>query len=104
MHLLKQRSMVFYVGFVLIMTMAIGGVAFGAFAAPPCNSTDAAGTTCGTSTTTASAQVIPGTLSETADTNATATAVNLNGTNQSTSYSFNINVVEARGTGAGWNV
>jgi hypothetical protein len=28
----------------------------------------------------------------------------LNGTDQTTSYSFNINVVDARGTGAGWNL
>jgi len=104
MQLLKRRTMMFYLGFVLILSMAIGGVAFGAFAAGPCSSTDPAGTTCGTSTTTASAQVIAGTLSETADASATATAVTLNGTDQTTSYSFNINVIDARGTGAGWNV
>ncbi|MGH2494925.1 MAG: WxL domain-containing protein [Ktedonobacteraceae bacterium] len=113
MHLLKHRTTMFYLGFVLILGMAIGGVAFGAFAAGPtgsgpngtCTSTDPAGSLCGTpSTTTASATIIPGTLSETADSSATANAVTLNGTNQSTSYSFNINVVDARGTGAGWNL
>jgi len=71
---------------------------------PSCTSTTPAGTTCGASNTVATAQVIPGTLSETADASATATAVTLNGTDQTTSYSFNINVIDARGTGAGWNV
>ncbi|HKV57106.1 MAG TPA: WxL domain-containing protein [Ktedonobacteraceae bacterium] len=64
----------------------------------PCTST------CGTSNTTATATVVAGTLSETADSSATATAVTLSGANQSTSYSFHINVVDARGTGAGWNL
>jgi hypothetical protein len=35
MHLLKKRSLVFYLGFVLVLTMAIGGAAIGAFAAGP---------------------------------------------------------------------
>ncbi len=104
MHLLKHRSMVFYLGFVLILSMAIGGVAIGAFAAPPCSSTDVTGTTCGTSTTTASATIVPGTLSESAASTATASAVTLDGTDKSTSYAFAISVIDARGTGAGWNL
>lgn len=71
---------------------------------PLCTASTPSGTTCGTSNTTVTATVYSGTLSETADATATATPVTLNGTNQTTSYSFNINVVDARGTGTGWNL
>ncbi len=71
---------------------------------PPCTSTTPSGTTCGSSSTIATATVIPGTLSESADATTATSPLTLNGTNQSTSYSFAINVIDARGTGAGWNL
>src|ERR1700694_5206419 len=105
MHLLKQRSLVFYVGFVLILTMAIGGVAFGAFA-----NTNTCTPSATESCTSASASIIAGTLSETSPTGATVNdasnnpSVTLNGTDQTANYSFDINVIDARGSGAGWNL
>ncbi len=94
----------FYFVFFLILTMAIGGSAIAAFAAPPCVPGDTTGTTCGTSSTTASAQVNGGNLSESGPSSSpTASPVTL-GINTSTSYSFNLDVNDARGNGNGWRL
>jgi hypothetical protein len=85
MHLLKHRSMVFYLGFILILMMAIGGAAMGAFA-------DGGGET---------ATLGPGTLSE-ASTFAQNPTATLNGTDQKVPYVLPIVLTDARGSGAAW--
>src|SRR5579859_5579320 len=87
MSLLKNRSMVFYLGFILILTMAIGGAAIGAFA-------DGGG-----ATTTLKA----GTLTEAGTFNETVSTT-LDGTNQTIPYTLPVNVKDATGSGAGWNL
>lgn len=88
MSLNKRRSLIFYVGFMLILTLTIGGAAVGAFA-------DSGGAT---------ANVTGGTLTATGSyTNAVATA-SLNGSNQTASYALPVTVTDATGSGLGWNL
>src|SRR5213080_306499 len=87
MRLLKKRSMVFYLGFFLILTMAIGGAAIGAFA-------DGGGAT---------ATVHNGTLTE-SGTYGETVSTTLDGTDHTVSYSLPIKVTDARGDGTGWNL
>ena len=88
MHLLKNRSIRFYLGFVLILTMVIGGSAIAAFA----------------DSSTANVAVNAGSLSETGPASVTATAVTLNGTNLTSTYTLGIAVSDDTGTGTGWNL
>lgn len=87
MRFLKHRSVVFYLGLVLILAMTIGGSAIAAFA-------DSGG---------ASITLNTGTLTETG-TFGESTSVTLNGTDQTPTYTLPITVTDARGSGAGWNL
>src|SRR5207302_1705152 len=90
MHLLKNRSIRFYLVFFLILTMAIGGSAIAAFA---------------DSSTGATVAVNTGTLTESGPgSGVSATPVTLTGSDQTTSYSLGLTVIDARGSGAGWNL
>jgi putative surface cell wall-binding protein len=89
MHLLKHRSMRFYIGFILIFAMAIGGSAIAAMA---------------DSSTGATIAVTGGSLSESGPTSVSATPVTLSGSDQTTSYSLGLTVIDPRGTGGGWNL
>jgi hypothetical protein len=90
MHLLKQRSLVFYVGFVLILTMAIGGVAFGVFA-------DGGGN--------ATATLSTGTLTETDTFNPSFPSTQLTGKDLLLTVpgGLSMQVTDATGSGSGWN-
>jgi hypothetical protein len=88
MSLNKRRSIIFYLGFMLVLTLTIGGGAIGAFA-------DSGGAT---------ANVTGGTLTATGNyTNAVATAT-LNGNDQTASYAVPVTVTDATGSGLGWNL
>src|SRR5205823_11772467 len=89
MHLLKNRSIRFYLVFFLILTMAIGGSAIAALA---------------DSSTGTTVAVNAGTLTESGPGSVSATAVTLNGSDQTTTYSLGLTVTDARGSGAGWNL
>jgi hypothetical protein len=89
MHWLKNRSLHFYLGFILILTMALGGTAVAAFADSGTNATVA---------------VNAGNLSESGPSSAAAGAVTLNGDDQTTTYSLGLTLTDARGNGAGWNL
>src|SRR2546421_4334030 len=89
MQLLKNRSMRFYLGFILIFTMAIGGSTIAAFA---------------DSSTGATVAVTGGSLSETGPSTVSATPVTLNGSDQTTTYSMGLTVTDPRGSGGGWNL
>ena len=89
MHLLKHRSIRFYVGFILIFAMAIGGSTIAAFA---------------DSSTGANVAVTGGSLSEAAPTSVAATPVTLTGDDQTTTFSLVLTVTDPRGTGAGWKL
>ena len=88
MHFLKKKSIRFYLGFVLILAMAIGGSAIAAFA----------------DSGTATVAVNGGSLTLTGVTNVSAPPVTLNGDDQTTTYSMALTVNDARGSGAGWNL
>lgn len=87
MSLLKNRSVRFYLVFFLILTMAIGGSAFAAFA-------DSGGAT---------ATVNAGTLSE-SGTFGESVSATLDGTDQTLSYTLPVAVKDATGSGAGWKL
>jgi hypothetical protein len=89
MRFLKSRPMRFYLGFLLILVMALGGSAVAAFA---------------DSSTGATVVVNAGNLSETGPTSVSATPVTLTGDDQTTTYSLGLTVTDARGNGAGWNL
>jgi putative surface cell wall-binding protein len=89
MHFLKKKSIRFYLGFALILAMAIGGSAIAAMA---------------DSSTGATIAVTGGSLSESGPTSVSATPVTLNGSDQTTSYSLGLTVIDPRGTGGGWNL
>lgn len=89
MNLLKHGSMRFYLGFFLILAMAVGGSALAAFA---------------DSGTSATVSVSGGSLTESGPTNVSATPVTLNGDDQTTSYALGLTVTDATGTGSGWNL
>lgn len=89
MHFLKLRFLRFYLGFFLILAMALGGSAIAAFA---------------DSSTGATVVVNAGTLTEAGPTSVSATAVTLNGSDQTTTYSLGLTVNDARGSGAGWDL
>ncbi len=89
MHLLKHRSIRFYLVFFLILTMAIGGSAIAAFA---------------DSTTGATVAVNAGTLTELGPASVSAAPVTLSGSDQTTTYSLGLTTTDARGGGAGWNL
>lgn len=88
MHFLKNWSIRFYLGFFLILAMALGS-SVAAFA---------------DSSTGATIAVNAGTLSETGPTSVQATPVTLNGADQTTTYSLGLTVNDARGSGGGWNL
>jgi len=87
MHFLKKGSIRFYLGFVLTLSMAIGGSA-AAFA----------------DSGTATVAVIAGRLTLTGVTSVSAAPVTLTGDDQATTYSMGLTVSDARGSGAGWNL
>jgi WxL domain surface cell wall-binding len=89
MHLFKRPLIRFYLGFILIFTIAIGGSAVAALA---------------DSSTGATAVVNAGNLSETGPSAVSATPVTLNGSDQTTNYSLGLTVTDARGSGGGWNL
>jgi hypothetical protein len=89
MHLLKKRSTRFYLGFLIVLALTVGGSAMAAFA---------------DSGTGATVAVSGGSLSETAPTAVAATAVALTGDDQTTNYSLPLSVNDPRGNGAGWNM
>ncbi len=88
MGFLKNRSIRFYMVFLAILAMTLGG-SMAAFA---------------DSSTGATVAVNAGNLSETGPSNVSATAVTLNGSDQTTSYALGLTVTDARGNGAGWNL
>lgn len=88
MSLLKNRSMRFLLGFVLILVLALGSSAIAAFA----------------DSGTATVAVTAGGLSETGVTNVQAAPVTLTGDDQLTTYSLGFTVIDARGSGAGWHL
>src|SRR5262252_9574739 len=87
MHLLKHRSMRFYLVFFLILTMAVGGSAIAAFADGGTN---------------ASVAVNGGSLTEQGPASVSAGTVTLDGNDQTTSYALPLTVNDLRGNGAGW--
>lgn len=89
MHLLKHRSMRFYLGFIMVFTLVIGGSTMAALA---------------DSSTGATIGVGAGQLSESAPTAVAAASVTLNGSDQTTTYSIGLTVTDARGNGGGWNL
>jgi len=89
MLLLKKRSVRFYLGFILVLAMAIGGSAIAALA---------------DSGTGASVAVKAGQLSESAPTAVAAASVTLNGDDQTTTYSMGLTVTDATGSAAGWKM
>ena len=88
MRINKSRSIVFYLGFMLILTLTIGSAAVGVFA-------DSGGAT---------ANVTGGTLSATGSYASAVASATLNGTNQTASYSLPVTVTDATGSGLGWNL
>lgn len=102
MRLLKHRSMVFYLGFVLILSMAIGGVAIGAFAS-----------TCTASGSPASCSINTGVTATVAsgglnlvdnNTSIPLGSFTLNGKDQFPTYNLPLTVQDFTGSGAGWNL
>src|SRR5216684_8179052 len=89
MHLLKKRSVRFYLGFILVLAMAIGGSAIAALADSGTGSTVA---------------VTGGSLTESGPASVSATPVTLSGDDQTTTYSLGLTVTDPRGNGAGWNL
>lgn len=87
MHLLKNRSVHFYLVFFFILAMTVGGATVGAFA-------DSGGAT---------ASVKAGTLTETGTFGESVTAT-LDGTDQTVPYTLPIQLKDASGSGAGWNL
>ncbi len=89
MGLFTRRSTRFYLGFFLILAMALGGSAIAAFA---------------DSGTGATVAVSAGNLTESGPTSVSATPVTLSGDDQTTTYTLGLTVTDARGNGAGWNL
>ena len=87
MGLLKHRSVRFYLGFFVILVLAIGG-SVAAFADSP----------------SASVMVNAGNFTEAGPSSASANAITLDGTDQTASYTMDIAVVDDTGSGSGWNV
>jgi len=88
MRLFKHRSTRFFLGLVLILTVAIGSSAIAAFADSP--STQVA--------------VNAGSFSESGPTSVSANPITLNGTDQTATYTMDIAVVDDTGSGSGWNL
>ena len=89
MHFLKMRSMRFYLGFVVVLALTIGGSAIAAFA---------------DSGTGATVAITGGSLSETGPSSVSATPVTLTGDDQTTTYALGLTVNDPRGNAAGWNL
>ena len=88
MRLFKKQSF-FYLGLFVILVLALVGTAIAAFA---------------DSSTGATATVNAGNLSESGPANVSATPVTLDGTDKTTSYALALTLIDARGSGAGWNL
>src|SRR5690242_16821027 len=88
MFLLKKRSIRFYLGFFLILVMALGGAAIVAYA----------------DSGTATVAVNAGSLTLAGVTNVSAAPVTLTGDDQTTTYSMGLTVDDASGSGAGWSL
>lgn len=89
MHFLKKISTSFYLGFLAILLLTLGGTVVAAFA---------------DSSTSATVAVNAGQLSESGPSNVQATPITLNGTDQTTSYEIPLTVTDATGSGAGWHM
>jgi len=88
MRFFKNRSIGFYLGFILILAMTTGSSALAAFA-------DSSPVT---------ATVNGGGLTQSGDFSGASVSVLLNGHNQSKSYTLPITVTDATGSGAGWHL
>ena len=89
MRFLTNKSMRFYLGFLAILLLTLGGSVVAAFA---------------DSGTNASVTINAGTLTETGPSSVQATAVTLNGNDQTTTYTLPLTVTDATGSGNGWNM
>ncbi len=89
MRFLTNKSMRFYLGFLAILLLTLGGSVVAAFA---------------DSGTNASVTINAGTLTETGPNSVQATAVTLNGNDQTTTYTLPLTVTDATGSGNGWNL
>ena len=89
MRLLKNRSIAFYLGFVMILALAIGGAA-GAFA--------------DSGPGTATANVTGGNLTELTNFTSASANATLAGADQTVSYTLPMTVTDATGSGSGWNL
>lgn len=88
MHLLKKRSVRFYLGFILVLAMAIGGSAIAAFA------DSGSGT----------ATLVGGNLSVKGTYGGATFSTTLTGQDLKPTYSLPMTVTDATGTGAGWHL
>ncbi len=88
MRILKHRFFGFYLGFILILAMTIGGSAIAAFA----------------DSGTGTAVLTGGTLTESGNFSGATASTTLNGTDQTPSYPLPVTVTDATGSGAGWNL
>lgn len=89
MHLLKKRSTRFYLGFFLVLALAIGGSSIAAFA---------------DSGTGATVAVTHGSLTQSGPGSTSATPVTLSGDDQTTTYSLGLTVTDATGSATGWDL
>ena len=89
MHLLKKRSTRFYLGFLFILAMTLGGAAIGAFADTPTAQVAVSGAA---------------NVTEQGPASVTASSVTLDGTDKTATYTMNIAVADNTGTGNGWHV
>lgn len=87
MRFLKYRT-TFYIGFILILAMVMGGSAIAAFA----------------STSPVTTTVNAGRLSLSGPASVNATTVTLNDKDLFSTYTLPLTVIDARGSGAGWNL
>lgn len=88
MHFLKSRSLRFYLGFLVILVLAIGG-SVAAFADGPSATVAVTGTA---------------NVTESGPTTVQGSAVTLDGTNKTSTYTMDIAVNDNTGTGSGWNL
>jgi hypothetical protein len=89
MHLLKNRSIRFYLVFFMILAMTIGGSALAAFADSPSTQVAVNGAA---------------NVTEQGPASVSATPVTLNGTDQTATYTLQIAVNDDTGTGNGWKL
>src|SRR5260370_29442279 len=89
MHLLKKRSVRFYLGFLLVLALTIGGSAIAALADSPTSQVTVNGAVSG--------------VTENAS-NVSANTVTLDGTNKTATYTLPISVYDDTATASGWSL